>query len=71
MARRDLLTDAERQMLFGVPFAREDLARHYMLGPRDLALVAARRGCCATISLSASASIRMSGDGVCSGDGRA
>jgi len=27
--------------------------------------------CCATISLSASASIRMSGDGVCSGDGRA
>jgi len=44
MARRDLLTDAERQMLFGVPFAREDLARHYMLGPRDLALVAARRG---------------------------
>jgi hypothetical protein len=44
MARRDLLTDAERQMLFGVPFAREDLARHYMLGPRDLALVASRRG---------------------------
>ena len=44
MARRDLLTDAERQMLFGVPFVREDLARHYMLGPRDLALVAARRG---------------------------
>ena len=29
------------------------------------------RKCCATISLSASASIRMSGDGVCSGDGRA
>ena len=29
------------------------------------------RVCCATISLSASASIRMSGDGVCSGDGRA
>ena len=43
MARRDLLTDAERQMLFGVPFVREDLARHYMLGPRDLALVAAIR----------------------------
>ena len=30
-----------------------------------------RIDCCATISLSASASIRMSGDGVCSGDGRA
>ena len=41
MARRDLLTDTERQMLFGVPRVREDLARNYMLGPRDLALVVA------------------------------
>jgi hypothetical protein len=30
MARRDLLTDAERRALFGVPETREDLARHYM-----------------------------------------
>ncbi len=43
MARRDLLTDTERHALFGVPTAREDLARHYMLSSRDLALVAARR----------------------------
>ena len=41
MARRDLLTDTERQMLFGVPRVREDLACNYMLGPRDLALVVA------------------------------
>src|SRR3546814_15562313 len=44
MARRDLLTDTERRALFSVPTAREDLARHYMLSARDLALVAARRG---------------------------
>jgi len=44
MARRELLTEAERQALFGVPAAREDLARHYMLSTNDLALVAARRG---------------------------
>jgi len=44
MARRELLTDAERQALFSVPAAREDLARHYMLSTNDLALVAARRG---------------------------
>ncbi len=43
MARRDLLTDSERCALFGVPTAREDLARHYMLSARDLSLVAARR----------------------------
>lgn len=44
MARRNLLTNSERQALFGIPMAREDLARHYMLSARDLALVAARRG---------------------------
>lgn len=44
MARRDLLTDTERRTLFSVPAAREDLAKHYMLSARDLALVAARRG---------------------------
>ena len=44
MARRDLLTDSERHALFNVPAAREDLARHYMLSSRDLALIAQRRG---------------------------
>ena len=44
MPRRNLLTDAERDTLFGVPAAREDLARHYMLSTNDLALVAGRRG---------------------------
>ena len=44
MARRELLTEAERQAIFGVPVAREDLARHYMLSTDDIALVAARRG---------------------------
>src|SRR3546814_7422040 len=44
MASRYLLTDTERRALFGVPTAREVLARHYMLSARDLALVAARRG---------------------------
>lgn len=44
MTRRAFLTDAERQSLFGVPTAREELARHYVLSTRDLALVEARRG---------------------------
>lgn len=44
MARRDLLTDSERHALFSVPDTREDLARHYILSPRDLALVVMRRG---------------------------
>ena len=44
MARRDLLTPDERQALFGVPTDREHLARHYMLSPKDLALVVTRRG---------------------------
>lgn len=44
MARRAFLTDAERQDLLGVPTAREDLARHYILSTRDLTLVEARRG---------------------------
>lgn len=44
MARRAFLTDSERQSIFSVPARREDLARHYVLSPRDLALVEARRG---------------------------
>jgi hypothetical protein len=42
IARRDLLTPDERQILFGVPTDRENLARHYMLSPKDLALIGAR-----------------------------
>ena len=30
--------------LFGVPTASEELARHYVLSTRDLALIEARRG---------------------------
>ncbi|WP_370647440.1 DUF4158 domain-containing protein [Polymorphobacter sp. PAMC 29334] len=44
MARRDLLTSDERQMLFGVPTDRENLARHYKLSSQDMSLVATRRG---------------------------
>jgi TnpA family transposase len=44
MARRDLLTPDERLAIFGVPTDRENLARHNMLSPKELALVAARRG---------------------------
>jgi hypothetical protein len=44
MARRNLPTPDERQILFGVPTDRENLARHYMLSSQDLALAATRRG---------------------------
>ena len=44
MARRNLLIPDERQILFGVPTDRENLAPHYMLSSQDLALVATRRG---------------------------
>lgn len=32
MARRSLLTDAERERLFGVPTGRDELVRRYTLG---------------------------------------
>ncbi len=44
MARRELLTGEERTALFGVPTDRASLARHYTLGPDDLAFIAGRRG---------------------------
>jgi len=44
MARRDLLTPDARQILFGVPTERENLARNYVLSTKYLALVARRRG---------------------------
>ena len=44
MSRRDLLSDRERQLLFGVPTERDAMARFYTLDRADLDLVAARRG---------------------------
>jgi hypothetical protein len=43
MGRRDLLTDDERRLLFGVPADRDALARLYTFGPADVAHVEARR----------------------------
>jgi hypothetical protein len=43
MPRRDLLTEAERRLLFGVPVERDALARAYTLDPDDLALVQTQR----------------------------
>jgi Domain of unknown function (DUF4158) len=44
MARRPLLTDEERQLLFGVPGDPDDLARHYIFTRSDQDLVVGRRG---------------------------
>jgi TnpA family transposase len=44
MARRELLTEEEREALFGVPTGRAALERHYTLGPDDLDFLEARRG---------------------------
>lgn len=44
MARRSLLTDAERERLFGVPTGRDELVRRYTLDLTDLALVSGHRG---------------------------
>jgi hypothetical protein len=44
MARRPLLTDEERQLLFGVPGDRDALARHFTFTRSDQDLVAGRRG---------------------------
>ena len=44
MARRQLLTEEERRVVFGVPTDRDALARHYTLTRTDLDLVATRRG---------------------------
>jgi TnpA family transposase len=43
MGRRDLLTDDERRLVFGVPIDRDSLARLYTFGPQDMALIEARR----------------------------
>jgi hypothetical protein len=44
MARRPLLTDEERQLLFGAPGDPDALARHYTFTRSDQDLVAGRRG---------------------------
>ena len=44
MARRPLLTDEERRLLFGVPGDPDALARHYTFTRSDQDLVAGRRG---------------------------
>src|SRR5215467_10335716 len=44
MARRPLLTDEERRLLFGVPSDPDALARHYTFTRSDQDLVAGRRG---------------------------
>src|SRR5262249_23645983 len=44
MARRPLLTDEERQLLFGVPGDPDALARHYIFTRSDQDLVLGRRG---------------------------
>ncbi len=43
MARRSLLSKAERDLLFGVPVERDALARLYTFDRQDLGLIAARR----------------------------
>ena len=44
MARRPLLTDEERRLLFGVPGDPDALARHYTFTRSDQDLLAGRRG---------------------------
>ncbi len=44
MARRPLLTDEERRLLFGIPDDPDTLARHYTFTRSDQDLVAGRRG---------------------------
>ena len=43
MGRRDLLSAEERRRAFGVPTARDDLARLYTFEAADLELIGTRR----------------------------
>lgn len=43
MAKRELLTDAEREQLLGIPTERDDLARLYTFEPTDIDLIRLRR----------------------------
>jgi len=44
MSRRELLTEDEREQLFGVPVDEASLAKHYTLSPEDLERMLAKRG---------------------------
>ena len=44
MARRELLSDDERQRIFGLPVDEADIIRHYTLSPVDIELATNRRG---------------------------
>ena len=44
MGRRELLTDDERRLLFGIPVDEASLARHYTLSADDIELLLAKRG---------------------------
>jgi len=43
MSHRALLSSEQRARLFGIPVNQAEMARHYVLGPEDLALVRAKR----------------------------
>jgi hypothetical protein len=43
MSRRELLTEDEREQLFGVPVDEASLAKHYTLSPEDLERMLAKR----------------------------
>jgi len=42
--RRNLLTDAERHLLFGIPSDRPSLIQHYTLLPEEVELLQGKRG---------------------------
>lgn len=43
MSRRTLLSSEERVRLFGIPIDQAEMARHYVLGAEDLALIRTKR----------------------------
>ena len=44
MGRRELLTDDEWRLLFGIPVDEANLAKHYTLSADDIELLLAKRG---------------------------
>ncbi len=44
MSRREILTETERKILFGVPIDDANIVRHYTLSPEDLARLLTKRG---------------------------
>ena len=43
MSRRTLLSSDQRTRLFSIPTEAAEMAKHYVLGPEDLALVRTKR----------------------------